>query len=236
MKYRKGLTKEIVGMKADKKTYSDIAKIMGVSRQRVQQLFVPPKQVMIEVSNRAKGLCEGCGQFDQFGHYHHKKYDYDVLNEVDNIEYLCCSCHLKKNGEARYCLNCNKLLESRQRGKFCSKDCSKAYHSITAACSQCGKVFTLSAESKIRVSRSVSGLLFCSRKCQGLYLASHHGFKAYPEHAGRKGPSKYLPLLPEIIMRERLGQSLNFILRNMEIPHGSGGMIKNLIMKYKSSD
>jgi len=94
MKNRKGLTKEMVQMKADGKSYANIALVVGKSRQRVQQYFMPLRYQMIAVCERARAICEECGQFDQFGHFHHKVYDFDILNDSDNIEYLCTPCQL----------------------------------------------------------------------------------------------------------------------------------------------
>lgn len=53
------------------------------------------------VGDRSKALCEKCGNFDQFGYYHHKKYRFEILNNPDNIEYLCTVCHYRtrSNGE-----------------------------------------------------------------------------------------------------------------------------------------
>ena len=58
----KGLTKEMVELKSTGMTYKEIGLILGVTRQRVQQIFKPSMKSLIEVSNRTKALCEICGQ------------------------------------------------------------------------------------------------------------------------------------------------------------------------------
>ena len=235
MKYRKGLTKEIVQMKADKNTYADIARVLGVSRQSAQQMFVPLKPQMGEVADRAKGLCEACGNFDQFGHFHHKAYVFEILNDPDNILYLCISCHLKLNGRMAgvYCRNCGKeFTYNRRKRQFCDKLCQKAYNSTPHECSGCHKIFTMDSTQKIRIRRSQTGLIFCSKQCQGYYIAKYHGFGVYPDHRQRaRGGHKYNLLLPELIMRHNKGESEYSICKNLNIPTGSSSYIKKLITK-----
>lgn len=155
-------------MKAKGLSYADIAQRFGLSRQRIQQIFSPKSKTMFAIADRAKALCEECGVFDQFGHYHHKVYEFDILNSVENILYLCNSCHLSKNGTKHYCKNCGKQVKSWL--SYCSKGCAVAFHSVTHKCSNCQKVFTLNASQKVRIRASQSGLIFCSKRCQGTYV------------------------------------------------------------------
>lgn len=228
MKRRKSLTKEIVEMKASGMTYAAIAEKLGVSRQRIQQYFMPTIDTMHAISERTNAHCEVCGQFDQFGHYHHLKYDYEIINEPSNIQYLCTSCHSKERGEKRYCLNCGKRL-LRQKN-YCSKACRRAHLSLPVTCSNCGEIFILSPESKARVRMSKTGLLFCSKKCQGTYLGIHH--TPNPNHHKK---SKYAPLFPEIIMRLNHGENLYSIIRHYNIPIGNHAKIKSLLNAYREN-
>lgn len=227
----------MVQWKANGETYATIGNKLGVSRQRVQQMFSPRTKTMKIVAARALGLCETCGHFDQFGHYHHKTYDFETLNNPDNIVYLCTSCHrflVAKKKEDYFCLNCGRVIIG-GHPKFCSSPCRKAYNSVTHECSNCHKVFSLSGKGKIRISKSKSGLIFCSKHCQGTYMALHYGFAVHPEHMRyRKSGSKYSPMIPEIIMRQRIGEAMSSIYRNLGIPRGTESMIRKLIAKYKS--
>jgi len=234
MKTRKGLTKEMVEMKASGLSYGDIAGRSGCTRQNIQQLFKPKIAEMIIISDRSEAKCEECGQFEQFGHYHHKSYDFNILNEPDNIIYLCVSCHLKLNGEAHYCKHCGAVISYKKR--YCSNECKRAYYSVPHECSHCHTQFTMNATQKIRIRKSKSGLIFCSKQCQGKYLAEHFGFTAHPENIRnhKKRLSKYFPMIPEIIMRLKTKESLYSVLKSKGISPGNYTMIKKLIREYQS--
>jgi len=77
-------------------TYNDIAHKAGVSRQRVQQILSPPKNIKDLVVNRANGKCEGCGiRVGHSGHIHHINNEDEDYNDTDNLQLLCISCHRK---------------------------------------------------------------------------------------------------------------------------------------------
>lgn len=236
MKVRKGLTTEMVSMKAAGKSYREIGQQYGVSRQRVQQYFMPFIEQEKEVAERARGCCEKCGQFDQFGHYHHIKYEYDILNESSNLLYLCTSCHLHENKELHYCHNCSKELKTRKQ-KYCSYACRVAFNSVVVECSNCKKKFSLTKHSQSRIRGSTSGLLFCSKKCQGEYIGEHYGFKANPQNAGRQASpekSKHYKYIPEIIKRLSEHESMYSILKSLGLPIGNYKRIYRLIEAYKN--
>lgn len=159
----------MVEMKAAGLSYASIAVKFNISRQRIQTYFSPPIKIMEEVAERAQALCEECGTFDQFGHYHHKVYQWDILNTEKNILYLCVSCHSDLNGETHFCRNCGKRIASGR--SFCNKDCRIAYRSTSHECTNCHKIFSLTASQSIRVRRSQTGWLFCSKQCQGQHFA-----------------------------------------------------------------
>lgn len=230
---RKRLTPEIVKAKQDGATYAEIGKMIGgISRQRVEQLFSPTLAAMRLVSDRARALCEECGQFDQFGHFHHVKYVIDLLDSPDNIVYLCSSCHMKHHvirGDARYCLNCGKVIKT-QAYKFCSQDCQKAYHSVVHECSNCHRTFLMDSHQKIRIQRSQTGLIFCTKRCQGIYFGNHHNRRYHPRQD--KKVSKYQSIIPTIVMRLRGEESLNHILVSYDVPQGSWDFLKKRVQEY----
>ncbi len=84
-------------------TYSEIGSSLGLSRQRVQQLVRPPAAIYRFVHARAHGRCETCHVHTRSGHVHHKSLnDTDNYNDVDNLAYLCVSCHrIAHNGGSR---------------------------------------------------------------------------------------------------------------------------------------
>lgn len=77
-------------------TYAEIGKEMGVSRQRAQQLVKPPTPVMDFIRKRAGGACEQCKIALANGHVHHMSNDAG-FNDIDNLQYLCISCHQTKH-------------------------------------------------------------------------------------------------------------------------------------------
>jgi len=73
-------------------TYEEIGKVLGVSRQRAQQLTRPSVEIFNFVKKRAGGKCESCGVRLNSGHVHHLDNTEDY-NDIDNLKYLCVSCH-----------------------------------------------------------------------------------------------------------------------------------------------
>lgn len=74
-------------------SYAAIAKKVGLSRQRVQQIIRPPKPIYDLVKARAKGKCENCGIVVASGHVHHAHNGDKNFNDIANLQYLCPSCH-----------------------------------------------------------------------------------------------------------------------------------------------
>lgn len=73
-------------------TYREIGVLMGFSRQRAQQLTLPPKGMYMIVKKRAEGRCEDCKVPIDHGQLHHIKKQ-ENYNDLSNLAYLCCSCH-----------------------------------------------------------------------------------------------------------------------------------------------
>jgi len=137
---------ELLQERISGKTYSQIAKDAGISRQRIQQILSPPKEIQRIVRQRQQGLCVRCGkELRMSGHIHHKELKEDY-NDISNLELLCISCHRLEHCEIVY-------LE----------------------CSVCGKRFH-SRDVRARVRRNISGLYFCSKACQGKWLSDSYGF------------------------------------------------------------
>ena len=75
-------------------TYAEIGKRLNLSRQRVQQLLQPSREVRDYVVAKYSGKCALCGLFvGKSGHIHHKKTAEENYNDVENLELLCISCH-----------------------------------------------------------------------------------------------------------------------------------------------
>ena len=86
-------------LRLEGRTYEYIANKAGVSRQRVQQIISPPKEVRKYVVDKYNGRCTECGLYVGYsGHVHHEgangEEDY---NDIENLQLLCISCHGHKH-------------------------------------------------------------------------------------------------------------------------------------------
>lgn len=88
---------EIIELRLAGLTFAEIARRMGVSRQRVQQIVAPPKPIRDQVVARADGKCESCGvDVGKSGHVHHGApghKDGDWYNQIDRLQLFCVGCH-----------------------------------------------------------------------------------------------------------------------------------------------
>ena len=168
-------------MLLDGNTYQEIGTQFGLSRQRIQQLVSPDKTLLAMVKSRAKNRCEKCGiKIIRDGSLHHKNHkdtSPDIYNAMDNLLYLCRSCHRKEHRilPIKKCRNCGKPAPEHKC--YCCDDCKKKYHEAELTCSYCGRKFrTLKHDAESRTRKSKSGLLFCNKVCQGKYIAKHYGW------------------------------------------------------------
>ena len=90
--------------------------------------------------------------------------------------------HRKERHITGYCLNCNAPLFSGQQEKFCSVACLQSYHRIELTCEVCGTQFSRGGKQHRESQRRGYKHIFCSKKCQGVWLGSSYGFGVFPEH------------------------------------------------------
>ena len=83
-------------------SYGQIAKEAHVSRQRVQQVLSPPKEIRAFVAKRSEYRCQQCHtELGLSGHVHHANGDATTEEEyekVDELVYLCMPCHRNVHG------------------------------------------------------------------------------------------------------------------------------------------
>lgn len=90
---------EAIRLRLQGLTYAEIGKVLGVSRQRAQQLVRPPAAVYRAVRAKTKGACADCGLKTKTGHVHHNDLvSEDDFNDFPNLVYLCVSCHTRRHG------------------------------------------------------------------------------------------------------------------------------------------
>lgn len=84
-------------LRLDGLSFAQIGKMLGVSRQRVQQMTAPTARIRAVVVERAGGKCQGCDlPVGSSGHVHHRLSrgaTPDNYNDVDNLQLLCIGCH-----------------------------------------------------------------------------------------------------------------------------------------------
>ena len=134
-------------LRARRYTYKEIGEKLGISKQRVHQLYKDYIFCNYSVNrkfSRENISCSICGGKKQL-ETHHKDGD-RRNNKLSNLQRLCVICHRKE--ESFLYKNGLKPTE-RNRGKF-------------LACEQCGEKIWVS------ISRmKLGGGRFCSRKCLG---------------------------------------------------------------------
>lgn len=105
-------------------SYSEIGRKLGVSRQRAQQILMPPPPIYNLIRKRAGDRCERCGVFVTSGHVHHRNWQDGNHNNPDELEYLCPSCHMKshpgiggrrKRKQLGTCMKCSRTLGKSKR-------------------------------------------------------------------------------------------------------------------------
>lgn len=166
-------------LRLEGRTYQYVADKAGLTRQRIQQILSPPAPIRDYVVQKYDGYCDNCGIYvGPGGHVHHEgtsgEEDY---NDLENLQLLCLSCHMKKHAKPPQfqCMNCGKPI---RKGIFCSPKCFAQYHMATLICSYCGKTFSLNtAKAYWRTVRSKSGLVFCNRICHGKWAGKNYGRK-----------------------------------------------------------
>lgn len=88
---------EALQLRLDGLTFGAIAERLGISRQRVQQLLAPPRDVRDSVVIEALGKCSSCQLFvGTAGHVHHIQattIEEENYNDRANLTLLCPSCH-----------------------------------------------------------------------------------------------------------------------------------------------
>jgi 5-methylcytosine-specific restriction endonuclease McrA len=93
---------QAIQYKIEGKTYREIGELIGKSRQYAQQLCRPRFNLRDTIIERCEDCCEDCFEpQNQSGHFHHittKGQTAETYSAIDNIAYLCTSCHIQRHG------------------------------------------------------------------------------------------------------------------------------------------
>jgi hypothetical protein len=74
-------------------SYSEIGHVLGVTRQRIQQMLAPAPDLYRLIV--ARGACEACSVPVKSGHVHHRSTEVpsSTYNAESNLALLCAACH-----------------------------------------------------------------------------------------------------------------------------------------------
>lgn len=164
----------LLKLRLDGLTYKEIGERANISRQRVQQIISPPKEVQQVIQQKFNGRCAECGILvGKSGHIHHVSNNgAEHYHDIDNLQLLCVSCHRirHKMSPPRFCLQCGNLLKNAYHSKmvrFCSSRCRHICLRVSCKCHECEQIFEI-GQGKLRYRKlhSKSGLIFCSKSCR----------------------------------------------------------------------
>ena len=87
-----------LALRLDGQSCITIARTLGLSRQRVQQMLTPPAAIRDHVIRAAKGRCAGCGIIcGRHGQTHDTRTTgtmaCDEYDDLAVLEWRCASCH-----------------------------------------------------------------------------------------------------------------------------------------------
>ncbi len=128
----------------------------------------------------------------------------------------------------KLCPWCDKASMRAEYYPFCNKSCLSRFNhqKIPFECSECGTVkLIVKSVAMARMARTASGRMYCSKKCQGIWLGRVHGvatrpwcggykFKEWgeqcknghpwtPENVGGTGKSRYCKLCKSASVKHR---------------------------------
>ena len=113
--------------------------------------------------------------------------------------------------------------------------CAVCSAPVPIACDECGKVVLRRRIDVLAAAKRGAKSQFCGKRCQGLWLAAHHGFPAHPEnrHPCRRRKHDY-----EAVWRKHLetGLGASGLGRLLGIPQGSVRIILATMRKGANDD
>jgi hypothetical protein len=116
------------------------------------------------------------------------------------------------------CPGCGKPRPWRHRHELCN-NCRTKRASVQFSCDTCLVIFSRqSYRSPFNPNRVTQNHTFCSKRCQGKYLAAHHGFGVHPENATPGHQRKYDYDLAQIDARHAEGVPYAQEARRLGVP------------------
>ena len=159
--------KEMLRQRLEGYSYKSISRSFNLTRQRVQQILSPPRQIKEFIFGKYNNCCSECGLFvGRSGHIHHIGNNGEDYQDIDNLKLLCISCHRKAhNNSERICPYCKRTF--RGGGDYCNRKCNRDSHRTKLPCATCGKEFViLKSRLERKKKRNKTGKVVCSGKCR----------------------------------------------------------------------
>ena len=164
------------------KSYAEIGRKFGVSKQRILQIIGPPPEIKQFIYNKYNGICQVCNTSvkKKKGHVHHQNGNNTLVenyNEIDNLILVCIGCHrtlhtIPELKKTKYCPTCGKSFKiyKHVNKKYCSCSCFHKSCWSTLICNTCGKAFKrrntyVRRAKKDPAYKHHGELVFCSRNC-----------------------------------------------------------------------
>ena len=90
-------TAQMEALRLEGYSYAAIARQLGCTRQRVQQILSPPAHIKRRIWKDANERCQVCDVWlGKHGHIHHMRtnaHSPETYQDATNLQYLCASCH-----------------------------------------------------------------------------------------------------------------------------------------------
>jgi hypothetical protein len=96
---------ELFELRRSGKSYAEIGRVAGMTRQNAQQILSPPAEIRRFIIGKQSGLCLDCGiNCVRGGHIHHISVGHESFedySDILNLVLLCPSCHRRRHGGMR---------------------------------------------------------------------------------------------------------------------------------------
>jgi hypothetical protein len=117
---------------------------------------------------------------------------------------------------------------------ICTPECRKDHLLATIECDGCGQLFQLRySQVRKHIMRGYPRF-YCSKQCVGRDTGNKYGFAVHPENTGSRWanqPCKWDKFAKQIKEGLEKGWTLKYILQKLDIPVGSAGSIKKMLVE-----
>lgn len=113
------------------------------------------------------------------------------------------------------CLNCGAPTRNRM---FCDRECRKQYGQIPIECEVCHKIFYRWRSQIIPYGIKKREHMFCSKKCQGVWLGKSHGGSSSNSSGIKTRRYDYDAIMEQVSLQRQNGITYGKIVQNLSVP------------------